>query len=1138
MPLTPLAVSRYDEPMNPHGLGPLTLDVGPSGSGKTTAALAEYAALLRRRGGTGAPAPAWGRRRAVWIAPTRATAQDVRDALATQAGAVLDPGVTTFSGIAAEVLRDAGVLVIPITSLQRRRLLGRLIAEAAEAGELQFYGPVAGSPGLISIVDEQLADLQARALSPAKVRQQAERQDDPRARDVALLFSAYHERLNAANAAGATVVDAETLLSTAAAALGESPELAAGLELAVVDGFSDFTTVEQQLVIQLARRTQRLIVTLPGDAADASASRTDLFAQPLQAAESLKHAPRVKLGGSPVRRPPPAPDAWPALAHLERNLFRTYRELEPPSPAVVGSLDRLHIVAASGVQAEMVEIARRVKGLLASGVAPGDVVVAFRTTRDVADRLRQTFDDYGIPFRLDNERRLAASPLVRSLNGVLRLAADDWPYRRLLQMTGDCSLRVFDVAAETCDAPNARQAIETCVRYAQLPSGRRALFGQLAAWAEDLERTSEPTPADAALARQTLGEVAKLVDVLPKRASIERWVAALGSLAGGVGLLRPATAEAEANWSILARGLRAAERIDALTGNADAELTLPEFLEVFAATAAQVPGSQDNDGVGRVRVLSAEAARFTRPKHLIVGGLSEQSFPIPRRAAAALEMGGDFAANTAASALRSDEMLLFYQLVARPTETLTLTYPALDSRAQTLPASPFLVELERAFGDAKVPRTVQPLNYGQTAQGEFATPLSRSELRRGAVGRALHRERGLLASLTKVDGGAILAGIEAVADRGRRDEFGAFDGVLASDAAAARLRTSFGPEHLWSPSRLERYAACPFLFFGEQLLHLRPTPELALASDVRRRGSVLHETLARLYGALRGQSLDPEQATAVLMENFHSALTAVAESRPGRGVDAAIREIERRQIAAWAKDFARQDSEYRAAWQTLDEPPTPTYFEARFGPGSSRSESPSDAVLSTDEPFSLTTTIDGASERVQFTGQIDRIDVGRVGDRTVFNVIDYKTSAKAAVRDAEIHAGKQIQLPLYAMAVEQLLLAGENAAALSAGYWSVQGKGFAINARSGGPLPIGEIREGVIRPAPSWEGTRDKLIAKIGEIIADIRRGRFPVYNDDANCTDHCDLRTICRIAHVRSLEKVWSPNRMERGNGTRMNAD
>ena len=47
-----------------------------------------------------------------------------------------------------------------------------------------------------------------------------------------------------------------------------------------------------------------------------------------------------------------------------------------------------------------------------------------------------------------------------------------------------------------------------------------------------------------------------------------------------------------------------------------------------------------------------------------------------------------------------DEMLLFYEVLSRAEESLTISYPALDDKAQDLPPSPYVVELQRMFGEA------------------------------------------------------------------------------------------------------------------------------------------------------------------------------------------------------------------------------------------------------------------------------------------------------------------------------------------------------------------------------------------------------------------------------------------------------
>ncbi|MCA9237443.1 MAG: PD-(D/E)XK nuclease family protein, partial [Planctomycetales bacterium] len=418
---------------------------------------------------------------------------------------------------------------------------------------------------------------------------------------------------------------------------------------------------------------------------------------------------------------------------------------------------------------------------------------------------------------------------------------------------------------------------------------------------------------------------------------------------------------------------------------------------------------------------------------------------------------------------------------------------------------------------------------------------SASELRRFAVAGALDESPALLAALlaapaTAEGAQAVAAGLECVGSRAVRDGFGAWEGVLGSDAAQAEFARRFGSEHLWSPSQLESYALCPFKFFGEQVLGLRPAPELVLESDFGRRGVMLHETLAALHrqrAAERDETQTvadtPEQLAALrdeLVAEYRQALAALAGRAPRTGLDAALWEIERRQIDSWAEQLSDQELSYRGYYADWDVPPEPRYFEARFGPGSRRSESAADAELTTDEPYRLQL----AQEQLRLTGQIDRIDVGRVAGRTAFNVIDYKTSAKAAVKPDQVADGRQLQLPLYAMAAQELLLAAQDAVAWSAGYWSVQGKGLGKPGNKSGPLQVSARGDSELVTDAAWGATQDRLRERVAEIVAGIRRAEFPVFSADEHCTSYCPLRTTCRIAHVRSLQKTWHGAAMAEG--------
>ena len=60
-------------------------------------------------------------------------------------------------------------------------------------------------------------------------------------------------------------------------------------------------------------------------------------------------------------------------------------------------------------------------------------------------------------------------------------------------------------------------------------------------------------------------------------------------------------------------------------------------------------------------------------------------------------------------------------------------------------------------------------------------------------------------------------------------------GMLSSEAIAV-LGGRFPPARIYSATELEQYAACPFRYFLERVLHVEPLEELALEIDYLERG--------------------------------------------------------------------------------------------------------------------------------------------------------------------------------------------------------------------------------------------------------------------------------------------------------------
>jgi hypothetical protein len=232
---------------------------------------------------------------------------------------------------------------------------------------------------------------------------------------------------------------------------------------------------------------------------------------------------------------------------------------------------------------------------------------------------------------------------------------------------------------------------------------------------------------------------------------------------------------------------------------------------------------------------------------------------------------------------------------------------------------------------------------------------------------------------------------------------------------------------------------------------------------------------------------------------------------PREGIDAALVELDRRQIDKWIARYREQYAKYDGAWASLDEPMLPTHFELRFG-----RSAPGDAAAEDQHSVDNAFRLDIGGEQILITGRIDRIDVGQSGGRAVFNVIDYKTGARPSMTREKMEAGERLQPALYVMAAEALLFAPGEATPMWAGYWSMK-NGLTTDAKY-------SLRCSVDGAAPSesWESLRPAVIARIREFVHAIRAGSFPVFSRDHDCTSRCDFKTVCRVGQIRSLNKLW----------------
>jgi ATP-dependent helicase/nuclease subunit B len=1125
---------------------------GPVRSGKTVSLLARYRQILSDAADGNASGAA------VWIAPTKYAAADIRERLiADGLAGCFRPGVYTFDQFAQALLAASDEPPRYVGRLLKRQLIQRLLDEANEAKRLQYFAPIADTAGLVDLVDGVISDLKRQQVGPDKFAQLIESvAPSEKNREIAWLYGEYQRLLDRHN-----MHDIEGRFWSVGKLLRETPperwEPFANVRQMVVDGFTDFTQSQQEVLQLLATRgahLEELTITLP---LEEGKEREDLFYKPQHTLEQLKkRLPKLVTRWQAREK---VAD-WPGLSHVEQYLFCNPRDVKPATDA-----SRIEIIAAAGQKAEIEAVARRIKTLLVQGdeernngpVQPGKIAVVFRSVEPVSSLVEEVFGEYGIPFSIDAPPKLNRSPMLQTLLSCLRLQGGDWPFRQLLAVLAN---NYFQPdwpewhGGGAAVSSSASAAVEWAIRQIQIPKGRETLLTSLK-WrakadeaAADSETESEPVD-DVDLRRKrehrrrygvALAVLSRLEKTLPAAGGakpLSDWLGVVEGVVRGLSLLRN-TEQGEASravavdpslsrydrqaWRQLASVLSAGDQLEKWLEIEPAKLTLSQFIDRLQDILSVEQLPIERDEAGRVRVLSAQSVRAITVPYLFVAGVAEKVFPPPARDDRVYTDAEYYDLNRAGlhfvdgRARSCEEMLLFYEVITRATQRLTLSYPALDAMAQPLLPSPYLTELERCCGEGQIARDDK---VSLSPVPQHPNPFSPVERRIKAVAELVEGDSGRLARLISGKNGNIVPALRTIAAR-REREFGPYEGILSGAAALRQLQDRFGPQHCWSVSRLEEYGYCPFQFFAKSILGLEELPDLGLETDFGRRGQLAHEAFATLHRRLNsaGTARSPveigEGYSKLASETVEFLGEQIAKGSP---LEIALRTVDLRLISQWLEAYIGQHADYDKAIAALSEasrnnPLRPAHFEISFGlkPRTNEELDP----LSTETPFEL--ICDG--ETVRFSGRIDRIDIGMVGGEVVFNVLDYKTGASKGFKARSLASGVHLQLPLYALAVKELLMVDRRALPWRVGYWFVKEKGFDDHG-----LPqFFEKAEIGLRETEDWQTLRGTLQSRVASLVRGIRGGSFPVFSGDKECSKLCAYSTVCRIGQIRSLNKVW----------------
>ena len=1066
--------------------------------------------------------PARGRAAAeiVIVGASRGAADDFARAIACGAAATF--GITRFSFMelaarAAEARLAArsaasGVTAprVPGTHAGAEAMAARAVFDAVSAGELEYFGPVAGMPGFPRALARTLHELRLAGLSADRLAA------GPGVRDLSRLLARVEDQLDRA-----AIEDRAALFRTAAGAIRAGLVRWARLPLVLLDVPLD-SRAEGELLAALAETSSDLFATVPDD---------DDFALTQFARVGAEVETRAEFEVSDLSR-------------LRRFIFSSER------PAPRERAGDVALFSAPGEGREAVEIVRRLLDEAARGVPFDEMAVFLRTPQQYLGLLEHACARGDVPVYFDRGTR-RPDPAGRAFLALLSCAVEGLSAKRFdeylslgqvprmgqrrdqppVVIPGD---EVFADLLDQMDAVTDEEADDPAApARAEIDSDDEAVVaGTLRSpwkWEELIVESAVVggrTRADGSarwrrrldgLAADFRYRIRELKQEEPESPRIARFERDLRNLVHLRQFALPIVDELaswpeRATWgdwlqrfeALATRALRRPDRVRKTLADlrpmADVgPVRLEETSDVLHDRLVTLDWEPPARRYGRVFVGTPHQARGRMFRVVFVPGLAERVVPQrPREDPLLLdEAREDLGEATLVGQVErgAAERLLLKIAIGAATERLYLSYPRLDV-AETRARVPsfYALDVMRAITGQVPDHRVLAAEAAEAGGASLAWPAPRDADR--AIDDLEHDLASLKPLLDSREPASVrghahyLLGLNEALRRSvisrwsrGRPAWSPSDGLVkvAPGTAAAIAKHRLGSRP-YSLSALQRFATCPYQFLLATIYRLEPwdEPEPLVRMDPLTRGSLYHRVQAEFYRAMQAQHALPITAEGVaaaarVLDTVLDRVAAEYAETLAPAIDRVwqdeINEL-RRDLGIWVQRLAD-----RGAWQ-------PAYFEFSFGlhdEGRDPRSLPDPIVV--DDRFVL----HGSVDLIEHDPRLD-----------VLRVTDHKTGRNRSTPELIVGGGAVLQPVLYSVAVEKGL-----------GKRVVKGRLF-YSTTAGGfvdhEIPINDY-------------TRGQGLQVLTIIDRAVELGFLPAAPVERACT-WCDFRPVCGPREEERVER------------------
>jgi ATP-dependent helicase/nuclease subunit B len=961
--------------------------------------------------------------------------------------------ILTFYQYCEYVLRLLGNFNRLVPDELRTLLIASVLSKMQSKGNLHSIGPIVKFPGTQSAVLNLLDEFQRSAMSPTQILNclKQSRFVDARHFELANVYKNYWDCLESIGR-----IDRRLLAYKLIEALAKQKEFRRGLDFIAFDGFDRLNPLQLTVIGALSDHTKELLISFDYLEPSRDSESEYLWKQSTYA--QLQSILASKLRVIEVVAP-------------------TAHSSEPIKEATVEKF------SAPDRYFEMAEIASRIKRAVAGRPEKlSNFLVVARSLDKYKSAAQAAFHDAGLDYFIDEPVKLAALPVVQFLIKAVSLHLNKFVREEF----------IFCLRSKYFKR-NSFGLSEAKIDELDQLSRAKMVVGGEEQWLEAVSREDQLAPQ--------LKRLFALLKPINAACTPEEYVVWIEDLIERIFVLasHDEFSDPFEKWEqesalvqvrrVLAMLIEEQTLLEKLKSKTEFSV---EYL--FGRLETLIEGSNFQrrpTEKSYVLVCGAELAPNQRFDEIYVAGLVEGEFPkrIQQNGFTSSEEvnnWGKFAVDIRNPRLDpAFETALFKSLIERATKRVVLSFPINEMSGQEMTPSSLLDEL--GLGEAERVPLIQPLAELLAEPNSIRNALASSLWQGGCEELPKWLEENVQTRDFVDELGASLAVArhrQVVVDNSP------YNGWLADHVGSGTISVSL-PKY-WSASRLSDYGKCPFRYWVSHVLKIEPSLEPEEGVSKKLLGETYHKALELFYKAVIAAGLSirhsNEQVLNELLEQACATAIAWLEEHP-----------QFRQDEFW--QYRCQEIKFRLRRFVLEERArafkdtedfNPLLTEASFG--------------FEEEDSAPPLKIKTATREIAIRGRVDRVDIAagsEASNNPRLRVVDYKTGS-AAISKNDAKSGRNLQLPLYVLAVENAIV--PKGKVVKAEYLSVAA------AKLIGKLEFEE-------KTPSRGGEPIDWLAQtvynVSTFVDRIDKGDFAVRPNGLKVCQSCDHKTICRIGEL-----------------------